>query len=161
MVRIFEWLTPNNMLDLGARLLLLAFAMQLLVPKYSKVAIWFAVIGGFGVGGSAGGWVGEMLADSTTAATSFMERWTNQMVGSGFGFLVFAILFFFVWKFGGRGASGLEAKGKSKVAKVKQIGWLLAFAMAGTAIAGLPEIYGLVDSGVSSFNSAVSAALPS
>lgn len=161
MEQIFMWLIPDNMLDLGARLLLLSFVIQILTPQNSKIAIWFALVGGFGVGGAAGGWMGQALADSTTAVASFTERWTYQLVGSGFGILVFAILFVFLWRFAGKGGSGLQAKGKSKAAKVKQVLWLLAFAMAGTAVAGLPEIYGGADQAVAAISTGISSALPS
>lgn len=161
MGELFEWMLPSTMLGLGGRLLLLSFVIQLLTPQNSKVAIWLAVIGGFGVGGGAGGWLGQRLAGVTTAAASFTDRWTAQLVGTSFGFLVFLIILVFVWKFAGKSGSGLQTKGKSKVAKAKQVGWLLAFAMAGTALAGLPELYRLADGVVGAVHSGITAALPS
>lgn len=161
MEQIFSWVFPGSMLDLGARLLLLSFVIQILTPQNSKIAIWFALVGGFGVGGAAGGWLGRTLAQSTTAVASFTERWTYQLVGSGFGILVFAILAVFVWRFAGKGGSGLQAKGKSKVAKVKQVVWLLAFAMVGTALAGIPEIYAGADHAVAEVSTGITSALPS
>ncbi|MER7015305.1 hypothetical protein ABT324_28060 [Saccharopolyspora sp. NPDC000359] len=161
MEQIFTWLLPSSMLGLGGRLLLISFVLQLLTPQNSKAAIWLAVIGGFGVGGGAGGWLGQRLAGATTAAASFTERWTAQLVGTGFGFLIFLVLFIFVWKYAGKGGSGLQSKGKSKVAKVKQIAWLLGFALAGTAVAGLPEIYGWADGAIGAVHSGITAALPS
>lgn len=157
---MWEIVIPNSMLELGAWLLLISIPMQLLTPQNSKIAIWFAFIGGFGVGGGVGGWFGSFLYSSTNAIATTTERFTAQAVGSGFGALVFVIIGVFMWRFAGKSGGGLQSKGKSKVAKVKQCLWLVAFAVLGTAIAGLPELYGLVNTGVSAASNALTAALP-
>lgn len=157
---LWQVIIPTSMLRLGGWLLLLSFVVQILIPQNSKTAIWFALIGGFGVGGGVGGWFGQALAGATHTAATFTDRWTAQLVGTGFGFLLFAILALFVWRFAGRGGAGLKTKGKGKGAKAKQILWLLAFAMLGTALAGLPQVYGWANTAVSAAGHAVIAALP-
>ncbi len=167
---------PTSMLQLGGVLLLMAFVTQWITPENNRLAIIFAIIGGFGVGGGVGGWFGSTLSSTTTSVAGFSERWTQQLVGTGYGFLAFAILGLFAYvaiRKSGKGSGGGKGMGKSsggkgagsgggkgKKEQAKQTAWLLAFAMLGTAIAGLPEVYSALDTAVASAGTAALNALP-
>lgn len=154
---------PQSMLHLGGYFLLLSFALQWITPENSKWALWMALIGGFGVGGGAGGFLGRALMQTTTAAASFTQKITAQLVGTGFAVLFFAILAIIFWKKAGKNGSGFQGgkgKGSGKKEKAKHFVGLFVFAMLGTAVAAAPAVYGLVDYGVSTAGHAITAALP-
>lgn len=150
---------PSSMLALGAWLLLFSIPLQLLTPHNSKAACWCALLGGFGVGGAAGGWVGSVLVNTGNTVVSTTERLTAQAVGAGFGVLAFAILAILFWRVAGKQGTGLKA-GQGKTGKFKQVAWLAGFALLGCAVAGLPEVYGVADSAVNMAGSALMSALP-
>lgn len=154
---------PQSMLHLGGYFLLLSFVVQIITPQNSRWALWLAVIGGFGVGGGGGGWLGQALMQTTTAAASFTQKITAQLVGTGFAVLLFAIIALVFWQYAGKGGSGFaggKGKGSGKKAKLKQCVGLFIFAMLGTAVAAIPAVYPWVDGGVASAGSAIAAALP-
>lgn len=170
-------IVPTSMLQLGGVLLLMAFVTQWITPENDRLAIIFAIVGGFGVGGGVGGWFGSALSSTTTSVAGFSERWTQQLVGTGYGFLAFAILGLFAYvaiRKSGKGSGSGSGKGtgkssgsgkgsgggKGKKEQAKQTAWLLAFAMLGTAIAGLPEVYSALDTAVASAGTAAINALP-
>lgn len=154
---------PQSMLHLGGYLLLLSVVVQVITPRNSKVALWMSLIGGFGVGGGVGGFIGRTLMQVTVTAASFTQKITAQLVGTGFSFLLFAILAIVFWEKAGKGGSGFaggKGKGSGKKEKIKQAFGLSIFAMLGTAIAAIPMVYSFLDMGVSTVGHVVTAALP-
>lgn len=154
-------LIPQSMIQLGSGLLLVAAPIQFFMSHRSKVALFFALLGGFGVGGGIGGWFGQFLHSSTNSIYSTTERLTAQAVGAGFGALLFIIIGIFFWKFAGRSGSGLDSKGKSKkTVHIKHGLWLIAFMTLGTAIAAIPGLYSVADYAVHLGGHAAATALP-
>ena len=138
---MLAWIIPTTMLQLGGMLMLLAPAIQLLIPQRSKLALWFALVGGFGVGGGVGGWFGSTLVTTRDAVVSTTEKWTAGAVGAGFGGLLFGVLTIFFLRHAGRNGKGLQVKGNGKSAKAKEIAWVMGFALLGCAIAAIPTLY--------------------
>ncbi len=136
------WQFPTTMAALGAWLFLISIPLQVLMPKKSKVAVWFALLGGFGIGGGIGGWFGATLVNTRDKVASATQQFTASAVGAGFGVLGFAILAIFFLRHGGREGKGIETKSTGKTAKFKAVGWLLAYAVLGCALAAVPRIYG-------------------
>lgn len=153
-------LIPQSMLVLGAYLLLTSYLLQVLTPDNSKVAIWFAVVGGFGVGGGLGGWFGRTLVGITNTTVDFSQQVTAQLVGASFGVIPFVVVAIFLFRFAGKNGKGIESKGKnSKVTKVKQVAWITVFAVLGCALAGVPRIYGWLDTAVAHGGGALASLL--
>lgn len=136
------WSFPTSMAALGAWLFLISIPLQVLMPKKSKVAVWFALLGGFGIGGGLGGWFGSALVNTRDKVAGATEQFTANAVGAGFGVLGFAIIAIFFLRHGGKEGKGIETKSTGKAAKVKAVGWLLAYAVLGCAVAAVPRVYG-------------------
>lgn len=151
---------PETMLAVGAILLLAAFPLQWITPENSKLALWFALVGGFGVGGGTGGWLGRLLAQATFGVASATERLTAQLVGASFTLLVFAVVGIVFWKKAGPKGKGFESKGDKKKDKFKQMVGLLVFAMLGTAISAIPMLYTWANTGVSAAANILISVLP-
>ncbi|RJQ74225.1 hypothetical protein D5S17_23445 [Pseudonocardiaceae bacterium YIM PH 21723] len=134
---------PTSILGLGAILLVVGVALVYLdVPgqgvAWDKVAAWFGLIGGFGVGGSAGGWLGKTFVHGATSAMTQSQQFGTQATGAsvvGGLFLVVGL-----WTYIKLKKAGISAKTKTRALAV-----MFGLALAGTFIAGLPGIYSFVD----------------
>ena len=142
------WVIPTSLLHLGGILLFMAVIMVFVDVKgkgvpWDRVAAGFAVVGGFGVGGAAGGWLGRSFAAISDTVLTNTQKFTAEAVGvSVVGAIVAGLL---LWAF-----SRIQNKGKGIDAKTKLKSLVVVglLAVAGTIFAAIPEIYGWVDSGV-------------
>lgn len=142
MSTIWQFLIPPNLLALGAIFLILAFAVVWVDPGHYKAAIIFALIGGFGVGGAAGGWLGQFLYGSVITIAGTAGQLTAQAVGVAVSIVFFAVLALVVRRWF---AKGIPGKGKWYKRLALQIPVLLLVASLGTALSGVPYLYQLAD----------------
>jgi hypothetical protein len=141
---MLTWIIPTSMLYLGAVFLVLAVVLVFVdVPgkgvPWDKVGAVFAFVGGFGVGGAAGGWLGRAFAATSNSVLSSSEQLTAQAVGAGVvGAIVVGLL---LWAYARMRGKGIDAKSKFKSLLVVAV-----LGLVGTVFAALPEVYGWADS---------------
>jgi hypothetical protein len=131
---------PTSLPHLGAYMLVLAVALVFLdVPgkgvPWDKVGGWFAAVGGFGVGGSAGGWLGGMFASAGDSVITSTEQITAQALGVGVVGAIVSILV--LWAYSRLRGKGITAKSKFKSLLVTG-----GLAVVGTVVAAIPGLYG-------------------
>lgn len=149
---------PTSMAYLGAVLLVLGIVLVFLdVPgkgvPWDKVGAWFAVVGGFGVGGAAAGWLGNAFAAIAHVVLSDGQKIISQAVGAGVvGAIVLA---FALW-----GYSRAKGKGISTKSKFKSLQVVIMLALVGTVLAAIPDVYGFADDAVHFAGTTVIAAIP-
>lgn len=138
-----SWLIPTTILHFGAYLLFLGVVLVFLdVPgkgvPWDKVGAGCALVGGFGVGGAAAGWLGRMLSSTTDNVLSTTQKLTSQAVGVG---LVGVVLIgLALWAY-----ARLRGQGISAGSKFKSLIVVFVLAIAGTMLSLVPELYGLAD----------------
>lgn len=148
---------PTSMAYAGAILLVLAVVLVFVdVPHkgvpWDKVGAWFAVIGGFGVGGAAGGWLGRAFASTAGSVLTNAEKFTAQAVGAGVvGAIVLGVA---LWAY-----SRMRGKGIGTKSKVKSLFVVGVLAVVGTVLSAIPHAYGAADSAVHWAGTAVITAI--
>ncbi|WP_431879173.1 hypothetical protein [Amycolatopsis sacchari] len=151
------WIIPTSLLYLGAVFLVLAIVLVFVdVPgkgvPWDKVGAWFAVIGGFGVGGAAGGWLGRAFSSTSDSVLTNGQRFTAQAVGVGVvGAIVLGLA---LWAY-----SRVRGKGIGTKTKFKSLLVVFVLAVVGTVLSAIPEIYGWADGAVNWAGNAVIAAI--
>jgi hypothetical protein len=134
---------PTSMAYLGAFFLILAVVLVYVdVPgkgvPWDKIGAWFAVIGGFGVGGAAAGWVGRGFASASDTVIAGGETVTDWAVGLAVTAAVAVGLV--LWAY-----SRLRGEGIATTTKVKSLIVVGGLAVVGTVVAAVPGLYGLAD----------------
>lgn len=144
---------PTSMAVLGAILLALSVVLVFVdVPgkgvPWDKVGAWFAFIGGFGVGGAAGGWLGRLFARSSGSILTNGQQFTAQAVGTGVvGAVVLGLL---LWAYARMRKDGISAGSKAKSMVV-----VAALGVVGTVFAAIPGTYALANDVVRTASTAV------
>lgn len=136
---------PTSMAYVGSLCLGLALILVLIdMPggaNWSKIGAWCSIIGGFGVLGGAGGWIGQHIMAGTNTAVSWTQQWAAQAIGVAA--VAVALLLGLAWAYSRINSKGIEAGGKGKAAKkLRSLVVCGLFAIVGAAIAGaIPELY--------------------
>lgn len=135
---------PTSMLYLGGILLVLAVVLVFVdVPgkgvPWDKVGAWFGFIGGFGVGGAAGGWLGRAFASVSGTVLTKGQEITAQALGvSVVGAIVLGLL---LWAYARMRGNGISTRSKAK-----SVGVVVVLALIGTVFSAVPVLYDLSDS---------------
>jgi hypothetical protein len=151
------WLVPTSMLYLGAVFLVLAVVLVYVdVPgkgvPWDKVGAWFAFVGGFGVGGAAGGWIGRGFASISGSVLTNGQQLTAQAVGVGVvGAIIAGLL---LWAY-----SRMRGKGIGTKTKLKSLIVVGVLGVVGTVFSALPSVYGWADGAVHWAGTAVISAM--
>ncbi|HEX6359528.1 hypothetical protein [Actinophytocola sp.] len=151
---VWSAVIPTTMLHLGAFALVLAVALVFLdVPgkfPWDRIAAVLAVIGGFGVGGAAAGWLGGVLASASGTVIS----WGAALLLSAVGVAVVGALGFALglWVYSRVKNKGIGAKSKFKALLI-----VFVLGMVGTVFAALPGAYGVADRVVDALGSGLIA----
>lgn len=137
---------PTSIQHLGGYLLVFAIGLVFLdVPgkgvPWDRVAAVFAVIGGFGVGGSAGGWLGRLFSTSKDSVMTNGDKFTANAVGVGAAGAIFGLLL--LWAF-----ARMRGKGISTKTKVKSLIVVAVLALVGTLVAAVPGLHSWSNSAV-------------
>lgn len=154
---MLTWIIPTSMLYFGAVLLVLAVVLVFVdVPgkgvPWDKVGALFAFVGGFGVGGGVGGWLGRTFAEASGAVVTNAQRVTAQAVGVGVvGAIVVGLL---LWAY-----ARMRGKGIGTKSKFKSLIVVFVLGVVGTVFAAIPGLYSLADDAVQWAGSTVISAL--
>ena len=140
---------PNSLLGFAASGFVVGIVMVLIQSlgkkdKWDKIGAWFAIIGGFGIGGIAAGYYGALLSTVWTTITDKGGKFFHAALGTSavFGILGACVL----WA-----ASRLSKKGKGIDSKSRFRSLMVVFALGvvGTGIAmALGDLYLLIDDGM-------------
>lgn len=136
---------PTSFAALGSICLGLAVVLILVdMPggaPWSKIAGIFAFVGGAGVLGGAGGWLGRHIVSASGSAMSWMQQWAATAIGTGTVLVV--VVGIGAWAFSHLNGKGTEAGGGGKITKrVRSLFKAGVFAVIGAAIfAAVPELY--------------------
>lgn len=152
-------LIPTNMLQWGAYFMVLAVVLVYVdnptkgVP-WDKVAAVFALLGGFGIGGAAGGWIGQAFASAANTVLTKGGEFIARAVGATVTGALFLGLALWI---ASRVKKGLDSKSKSKL-KLKPLFACMVLALAGTLMTLIPDLYAGADSVAISLGSALRSA---
>lgn len=147
---------PTSMLYLGAVMFGLAVVLVFVdVPgkgvPWDKVGAVCALIGGFGVGGAAGGWLGRAFSSTSEGLLVGGQAFTANAVGVGVVGVIFAGLA--LWAY-----SRVRGKGLSTKSKFRSLVVVAVLAIVGTLFSLIPEIHGWADDAVHWAGTAIIAA---
>ncbi|RSN06005.1 hypothetical protein DMC63_38005 [Streptomyces sp. WAC 05977] len=134
-----NWFIPTTIIHLGAILLLLGIVLVFLdVPgkgvPWDKVGAGFAIVGGFGVGGGAAGWLGRTLFSTSGSMLTATQQLTTQAVGVGVVGVVLVGLC--LWAY-----SRVRGKGIAAKTKFKSLIVVFVLAIAGTTLSLVPKLH--------------------
>lgn len=135
----WESLIPTSVLYLGAVFLVLSVVLVVVdVPgkgvKWDNIGAVFALLGGFGVGGVAAGWLGRMFYNAAGSVLTNGQKLTVSAVGVGVvGAIVLGLM---LWAWSRMRGKGIDAK--SKIRSFLAVG---ALAVVGTLISAIPKLY--------------------
>jgi cytochrome bd-type quinol oxidase subunit 2 len=152
-------LIPTSMLSLGAIMLGLAGVLVFLdVPgkgvPWDKVAAWFAIVGGFGVGGAAAGSIGRALSTGSHSVLSNGQHATAQ--GLGVGAVALIVIVLLLWAYARARGKGISTKSKFKSLMIVAV-----LALVGTVLSGFPGLYSTADEVINWAGTTLRAAIPS
>lgn len=139
-----DWI-PTSMAMVGSLCLGLALILVFIdMPggvDWNKVGAVCSLIGGFGVLGGAGGWIGQHIMSGSNTAVSWTREWAAQAIGVAAVAVV--LLLAVAWAWSRINGKGIEAGGKGKASKkVRSLLVCAIFAIVGATIAGvIPELY--------------------
>jgi hypothetical protein len=142
---ILQFIVPAGVGALGAMLLPLAFVLAVFdvqgkskIP-WDRVGAWSALIGGFGVGGAAAGWLGQGL--STTSTQAKAQGSAVLISAVGFASVGTIILVATLWVMTRTRSKGIGAKTRTRSIIV-----VLALAFCGAVYGQIDALYGAADS---------------
>lgn len=141
----WQFFIPASMGMIGSICLGLALVLVLIdMPggvNWSKIAGWFAVIGGFGTLGGVAGWLGNKILSGQQNAMSFGQEYGSRLLGSGI--VIVILLGAGLWAYKHLFGNGTEAGGKSTWSKkIRSLFKAGLLALVGAMIAGtIPALY--------------------
>lgn len=155
---MFKWsdLIPNSGLQWGAYFMVLAvFLVYVDVPNkgvpWDKIGAGFAFLGGFGIGGAAGGWVGSAFASIAGTVLSKGGEFLAKLLGASVVGAIFLGLM--LWT-AARVRKGIDSKSKSML-KLKALIAVAILAIVGSILSSIPGAYGAFDYVASSVGTAL------
>jgi hypothetical protein len=147
------------MLQWGAYFMVLAVVLVYVdnptkgVP-WDKVGAAFALLGGFGIGGAAGGWIGQAFASTANTVLTKGGEFLARALGATVTGAIFLGLMLWV---ASRIKKGLDSKSKSKL-RLKALFALTILAIVGAILTLIPSLYAGVDSVAVSLGTALRSA---
>lgn len=147
----FATLIPTTFAALGSICLALALVLILVEPPgsapWQRIAGICAFIGGGGVVGGAGGWIGTHITSWSSSTASWLQDWGSTAIGSGA--LIAVLLLGGLWAYShiGKGGKGTEAGGKGRISKRLRAGIKAGvIAMVGAFVfSAIPQLYSGAD----------------
>lgn len=142
-------LIPESMATIGSVCLGLAVVLALLdMPggvNWSKIAAWFALIGGFGALGGAAGWLGSQILSGQQSVMGAGAHYGSQLIGGGI--LIVLLFAAGLWSYKHLLGKGIEAGGKGTWSKrLRALFKAGVFALVGATIATvIPPLYSGAD----------------